>query len=224
MALCPIDPADQALLDRFFALQGDLAALAQETGRSLLDLNLWADSPEIAPIIELHRINAAAARREKALAALESVLKTSCDPIEVRRTACALLRWLRVPRHVPSELDLPLPARADTPLADPRAWDERPAEPSTAQPPRPAFSPIQSIINLFREPRPATAAPISDTAPRPQPTAPPPESPPIRPSIRFEPGSPPRRPASLLAAAAGRRPDLAHPDNGRLETGHLETG
>jgi hypothetical protein len=154
--------ADRSLLERFFVLHGDLAALAQETGRSLLDLNLWADSSDIAPIIELHRINAAAARREKALAALDSVLKTSEDPIELRRTACALLRWLRVPRHAGfsrlSELDQPLPSTrmerscAVNPSVAMELRSSTTGAPHAPAPRAEHFSPISSIINLFREP------------------------------------------------------------------------
>lgn len=153
-----LSPQDRSLLDRFFALHGDLAALALESGRSLLDLHLWADSPEIAPLIHLHRRNTAAARREKALAALESVLQTSDDPIERRRVACALLRHQSPRRHL-TELDLPLPSASFYPPHEP-PFEPTPEPTPPAASDAPAFHPpaprpfLGSLLNIFREPAP----------------------------------------------------------------------
>jgi len=98
-----LNPEDHALLTRYFSLNEDLTKLAAEPNRpDFLFLLRWLSRPEIAAYIAAYRTHQTHLHRQAVITALQTVLNTSTDQIEIRRAATTLLRALN-PRPVPSK-------------------------------------------------------------------------------------------------------------------------
>jgi hypothetical protein len=89
--LPPLAPEARSLLSRFLALGHDAAALALERNQDLFDIILQLADPAAAAWLAHIAALSANRRRELALQTLESICKSSADPIEQRRAAARLL-------------------------------------------------------------------------------------------------------------------------------------
>jgi len=152
--LPPLPAPDQALLARAIAVNENFPALSTETGIPLLDLYRWHSRPDIAAYIAAHREAVAHSRRERALAALESIVATTPDPIERRRAIITILRALNPQPTRPACPQSPRPAPprpapfdiarySNVPVPRPHV---PPPTPPTAPPPTPPPDPIPAII------------------------------------------------------------------------------
>src|SRR5262245_45463690 len=101
----PFSPHDRRLLNALFLLRGDLTLLAQQESTHILDLIAWSESPGIQTAIA--KMNVWLERSDdlrrsdthrEAIDKLVHLLKTTTNPIELRRTATTILRGPRVAR------------------------------------------------------------------------------------------------------------------------------
>lgn len=126
-----LPPEDQSLLTAYFAANEDLSTLLTKdagTPHTLLSLLHWLSRPEIAAYIHAYRAHQTQLHRNSIITALESALKTTTDPIEIRRAATTFLRALNPTR-------LPRP-ESPVPLVPPTSMRSRPSSP-IAHPPQP---------------------------------------------------------------------------------------
>src|SRR6185295_7590986 len=103
---------DRDLLHDFLALNQDLFALAEHSGRDLIELIAWTASPAIAPYIAQFRSLTADRLRWRALATLENILANPKNQTEERRAASTILRALTTPSRAPSTSLPPPPSAA----------------------------------------------------------------------------------------------------------------
>ncbi len=88
-SLPTLTPDSRHLLTRFFALSQD--PLALELGKDLLEILISLANPNLAAWVRHYHHLITARRRELALQTLESICKSSPDPIEQSRAATRLL-------------------------------------------------------------------------------------------------------------------------------------
>lgn len=105
----PIEPQDDRRLSRFIELDGDIRALAAETGESIPALYCWLTRPHIAAYLAFYRQLKAQHLRDAALSMLLRTAAASKDPAEQRRAAIAILRAI-APATARPQLSITEPA------------------------------------------------------------------------------------------------------------------
>src|SRR5688572_21882076 len=101
-------PVPDPTLALYLELNQDLRALAERTGRSLLELLAWFAGPAVQEALATWDLAAARADeaqaradRRLALDTLRATIATAPDAVERRRAAAAILRALAPPRAQP---------------------------------------------------------------------------------------------------------------------------
>ncbi len=158
---------DRDLLHDFLALNQDLFALAEHSGRDLIELIAWTASPAIAPYIAQFRSLTADRLRWRALATLENILANPKNQTEERRAASTILRALTTPARAPSNSPPPFGAPPMAPS------DQTPIEPTIAKPrPAPVQHPARETPPINFQSNGHHAAPSKITALPPSPNQP----------------------------------------------------
>lgn len=103
--LPPLSRQDRDFLLFYFAHDEDPIAAANASGGNYIDILCWTSQPHIAAYLAHARRLRLQHQRDRALAALEDLLRRADDPIERRRVATTILRatdparWNRLRRQ-----------------------------------------------------------------------------------------------------------------------------
>jgi hypothetical protein len=184
-----LSPEDGIWLIAYFRANRCLISLAQVLEQPVEVIFNWFDQPCIQRAAANHDAGLIAAHKTAAMNILRRVLDETCDPVERRRSACALLSSTR-PRRLIERVGAPppgapVPAAAPArntfepplPTAQPGAFTAAPrdsqhdAAPSHASPPPGAPAPCPASAHLTEPvPSPARGPSAAATAQLPRPS------------------------------------------------------
>jgi hypothetical protein len=160
-----LSPEDGIWLLAYFRANRCLLSLAQVLEQPISVIFNWFDQPCIQRATANHDAGLIAAHKTAAMNILRRALDETRDPVERRRTACALLNSTR-PRRLIERVGAPPPRETEPAAAPGRNYFESPA--SGAQPSAFTTAPRESHQDAAQQPSPASPPP---GAPGPCPTS-----------------------------------------------------